>query len=126
MTDHRFQPGQSGNSRGRPRGSKNRKTIAKQVAFEEHNVPIDGARRKVTTIELAVLELRNQVAAGQRQALQMYNALLEKYGEPNEAEGGGVMVAPAEMSVEDWVAEQEELNKTRKPPPELDLYEDDC
>lgn len=31
--------------------------------------------------------------------------------------GGGVMVAPAEQSVEDWVKEQQEKNAARLPPP---------
>ena len=31
-----YQPGQSGNSAGRPPGSRNKKTIALEAAFEEH------------------------------------------------------------------------------------------
>ena len=50
--EHQFKPGQSGNTRGRPRGSRNVKTIVQEFARERHNVKEGGRRRSVTTLEL--------------------------------------------------------------------------
>ena len=51
----RFKPGQSGNKRGRPRGSKNRKTILMQIANETHRVIENGRPRDRKTLDLMLL-----------------------------------------------------------------------
>jgi hypothetical protein len=42
----------SGNPKGRPEGSKNRKTMVKEVANVMHSVAVTGTRRRLSTIEL--------------------------------------------------------------------------
>ena len=56
-TRRRFK--KSGNSKGRPKGSKNRKTIVKAVANETHTLIENGKRRRRTTLDLVLLRLRN-------------------------------------------------------------------
>ena len=106
-----------GNSKGRPEGSKNRKTIVKEVANEMHSVAVAGKRRKLSTLELVLLSLRNMALEGKKvQAFEELHRLIKAY-QPQEADGGlGCLVVAATMSDEEWVAEQEELNKHRKRP----------
>ena len=118
--DNRFQPGQSGNRRGRPKGVKNRKTIVKKIALETHSMTRNGVSEQVTTAELALLELRNKVALGDAQALRYHGFLSKKYGLPITDKRVGVAVMPAEISCEEWWKREQERNRTRKPPPGYD------
>ncbi len=106
-----------GNSEGRPKGSKNRKTIVKEVANEMHSVTVAGKRRRLSTIELVLLRLRNMALEDNNaRAFAEFHRLIKAY-QPQEADGGlGYLVVRAIMSEEEWDAEQEELNKHRKRP----------
>ena len=106
-----------GNSKGRPEGSKNRKTIVKAVANEMHNVTETGKRRRLSTIELVLLRLRNMALEDNNaRAFAEFHRLIKAY-QPQEADGDlGYLVVPAPMSNEEWKAEEEELNKHRKRP----------
>ena len=79
----RFKSGESGNPKGRPRGSKNRKTIVRQIANEMHTVTENGQRRRLSTLALMLLALRNQALAGNVRAFRAYKKLVAKY-EPQE------------------------------------------
>ncbi len=104
----------SGNPKGRPRGAKNRKTIVKTVANEMHSVTENGKRRRLSTLELVLLRLRNKALEGKSvRALDEYHRLLKVY-QPQEARvRGGFLVAPALMETEEWNAEQEKKNVER-------------
>ncbi len=101
----------SGNPKGRPRGSKNRKTIVKTVANEMHSVPENGKRRRLSTLDLVLLRLRNLALEGKSvRAIDELHRLLKVY-QPQEARvRGGVLVAPAPMSTEEWIAMVEKKN----------------
>ena len=106
-----------GNSKGRPTGSKNRKTIVKVVANEMHSVTENGKRRRLSTIELVILSFRNMALEGKNvRAFDEFHRFTKAY-QPQEVGGNlGCLVVQATMSDEEWVAEQEELNKHRKRP----------
>ena len=107
----------SGNPRGRPKGAKNRKTIIRTVANEMHTLVENGTCRRLSTLELVMLRLRNMALEGNNvRAFDELHRLIKAYG-PQEADKiHGVLVAPAEISNEEWIAEQEERNKTRTKP----------
>ncbi len=107
----------SGNSKGRPEGSKNRKTIVKEVANEMHGVTENGKRRRLSTLEFVLLSLRNMALESKNvRAFEEFHRLAKAY-QPQEADGDlGYLVVAAPMSNEEWEAEQEELNKHRKRP----------
>ena len=106
----RFKSGQSGNRRGRPRGSKNRKTIVRKIANEMHAVTEDGRRRRRSTLEVMLLALRNRAAEGNVRAFRAYKKYLAKF-EPQETHSRfGVLVAPAGMTPEEAIAEGEKAN----------------
>lgn len=109
----------SRNRRGRPKGAKNRKTIVRTVANEMHTLIENGTRRKLSTLELVMLRLRNMALEGKNvRAFDELHRLIKAY-QPQEADKcHGVLVAPALLTDEEWIAEQTELNKTRKRPTE--------
>lgn len=99
----------SGNPNGRPRGSKNHKTIICEVMQEMHVVDESGKNVRRSTLELVLYRLRNLALEGKNAAAtREFLRLLEKY-QP-QARAGGVLVAPAPLSTEEWVAQAELYN----------------
>ena len=107
----RFKSGLSGNRKGRPRGSKNRKSIVRTIMYELHTVIEDGRRRRRSTIELMLIALRNRMAEGDPRAIRAYMKILAKY-EPQASDSKvGYMVAPAPITKEEEIAESHKLNE---------------
>ena len=67
----RFQKGESGNPKGRPRGSKNLATIVRQAANERVTIVVKGKQRSITKLEAAAKQLANKAAQGDLKAMQM-------------------------------------------------------
>jgi uncharacterized protein (UPF0216 family) len=72
----RFQKGQSGNPRGRPRGSKNFSTLLADALNEPVVVTEDGRRRKISKRELGFKQLANKFAMAEAQATKMLLGLM--------------------------------------------------
>lgn len=66
-----FQKGQSGNPKGRPKGSKNLATIVRQAANERVTIVVKGQQRSITKLEAAAKQLANKAAQGDLKAMQM-------------------------------------------------------
>jgi len=64
----RFRKGQSGNLRGRPRGSKNLRTILTQAANDQVTANI-GRLRKITKLQATAIQLATKAAGGDRNAI---------------------------------------------------------
>ena len=118
--ERRFKPGRSGNPRGRRRGSKNRKMIVRAIAGEVHTVREDGRALRRTTLELVLLSLRNLVLEGNVRAFHFYSDTLAKYEPQSPSAKLACAVFPSPISQEEWIAKQEELNKTRMASPGYD------
>ena len=98
----RFKRGQSGNPHGRPRGAKGRKQTVAKIANEMHWVVEDGSRRRRSTLELVILQLRNLAAQGNVQAFRAYNSLLARYSPEGIETCRGYMVVPEVLTIEAW------------------------
>ena len=103
----RFKSGQSGNRRGRPRGSINRKTIVRKIMNEMHAVTVDGRRRRRSTLELMLLALRNRAAEGNVRAFRAYMKLLAKYEPQDTHSNVGYLVVSATMTTDEFIRESE-------------------
>lgn len=64
-----FKPGQSGNPRGRPKGSLNFATDVRAMLKTPVKVAKDGKARKVSTQEASLMRLREQALTGNARAL---------------------------------------------------------
>ncbi len=73
----RFKPGQSGNPKGRPKGSLNLATVLVRTLREQVVVNEGGQRKTVTKLEAAVKQLANKAASGDLGALRQLFMLVD-------------------------------------------------
>lgn len=76
----RFQPGRSGNPRGRPRGTLNLSTVLERTLREKVFVEIHGKRKAVTRLEAAIERLVSKAVGGNLTALHLLAGLM-RYAE---------------------------------------------
>ena len=68
-TSSQFQPGQSGNPKGRPKGTRNASLMARDALERTTNVKVKGSWRKMTVRKAAYLRLAERAVAGNAKAL---------------------------------------------------------
>ena len=71
----RFQPGQSGNPKGRPKGSLNLATAVNRALKEKVTVIENGRRKTVTKLDAAIKGLVNRAVKGDAKAMQQMLSL---------------------------------------------------
>ena len=89
-TDGRFRPGQSGNPRGRPRGSRNFKAVLRETLNSPVRVTRDGKPRKISTQEAMLLRLREKALAGDARALDRLIQLAQTHNNEEVASVAGL------------------------------------
>jgi hypothetical protein len=77
----RFKKGQSGNPKGRAKGSKNLATLIMSVVNERVPIVENGKRRKITKLEAMTKQLANRGAQGEPKATQLLLGMLQLYEE---------------------------------------------
>jgi hypothetical protein len=138
----RFKPGQSGNPRGRPKGSANLSTLLEQALDEKVVVNENGRRRKVTKADAIATQLVNKAASADFRAISLVFALRDRQrGAPDQATNNGASGRPhlpgkaAELPPYDYsrltTAELEQILDAadvlhkRKEPPGIPMPPDD-
>lgn len=77
--DTRFKKGVSGNSKGRPKGAKNRSTLVDDVFNAPIPVTENGRRKMITKREAALIQLANKAAGGDLRATKMLEEMYAGY-----------------------------------------------
>jgi len=67
----RFKPGQSGNPKGRPKGSKNFATILQQQLTKKITITVDGKPRRMTVQEVIARRLATDSMKGTTKAMEL-------------------------------------------------------
>jgi uncharacterized protein DUF5681 len=80
-----FQTGQSGNRRGRPKGSRNWGAVLQDELDAKIEVADSGRRRKLPKGQVALRQVANKAAAGDLKAFAAFTEFLRKTGQLNEA-----------------------------------------
>jgi Family of unknown function (DUF5681) len=62
--EHQFKPGQSGNQRGRPKGSKNEATIINELLNRKIEIRQNGKARKISLLEGILLKFAEDALKG--------------------------------------------------------------
>jgi hypothetical protein len=112
-----FPKGQSGNPKGRPRGSQNVATVLQRAARQRVKVSSNGVSRFVTKLEAAVTQLLNQAASGDPRAIRELLYLHRLCEEP--AEAAQVEASPQEVdklvmeSIRRRILQSEELSSAK-------------
>ena len=65
----RFQPGSSGNPKGRPKGSKNLSTLIMEAARDQVSATIGGKKRNISKIQATTMQLATKAAGGDHGAM---------------------------------------------------------
>jgi hypothetical protein len=73
----RFQSGQSGNPRGRPKGARSVSSVIAAALSERVAVTENGQRRQISKLEASVKQLVNRAASGEFRATQLLLALAQ-------------------------------------------------
>jgi hypothetical protein len=74
--EHRFKPGQSGNPKGRPKGSKNTATLLRAILDRKVEMRTDGLVRKVSVREAMLMRFAEAALKGDTKAAGF---LLQRY-----------------------------------------------
>jgi hypothetical protein len=61
---HQFKPGESGNPKGRPKGSKNESTILQELLMRKISIQQNGRARNVTVLEAILLRITEDSLKG--------------------------------------------------------------
>jgi len=110
-THTQFKKGVSGNAKGRPKGSENTMKMLNKI-LNEKVIAKDqfGKIRKMTKLEAIFQNLMTASMKGDHKAIKTLFDLLKRTGvfnepeEPNRSGGGGVIVVPASLSMEEFIA----------------------
>jgi hypothetical protein len=95
----RFEPGRSGNPRGRSPGAKNMKTLLSKALRELVVVTEPGGRRKVSKREAIVTQLVNRSAKADYRAIQILLGMLRDIEGDSDAHSSDAAFTEADQQI---------------------------
>ena len=95
----RFQTGQSGNPRGRPRGVKSLPDIVRKIVGQKVTVTENGRARRVPRLEAILLRAAGEASRGDPPALRLLLQLTERYGESAQTGAEREMTGAEDLAI---------------------------
>jgi Family of unknown function (DUF5681) len=95
----RWKRGQSGNPKGRPKGSRNISAVLRDVIRQKIAVTENGRTRRIPALEVMLRRLANDAMRNDPRALKLLLTLVDRYSESPEAQ----------VSLEEVLAEDQEI-----------------
>ena len=109
------QGGPSPNPKGRPKGSKNQKTLYTQAFDAKITVNIDGETKTMSKKELGYHQLAQKAAAGDLKAFQIQKELDERFDPPEAAPPSPEDSAADFATLEAWIELRETFQVVNRP-----------
>lgn len=105
----------SPNPKGRPKGSKNQKTLWKEAAEKRIKITMDGETKELTKQEVGYHQLAQKAASGDLKAIAMQIGLDEKF-DPGEAIPPTAEESAADFdTLDEWLKLRETFKVFKKP-----------
>lgn len=79
-----FRPGQSGNPKGRPKGSKSIGVRLRKLAEQKVTVTENGKTKKLPAIDVVLRRVAQSAMKGDPISVKLFLALIDRYGESSE------------------------------------------
>lgn len=74
-----FKPGQSGNPKGRPKGTRSLASVVRAAMTERVTIVQNGKRKSVSKLDAAMMQAANQAAGGEHRAMRLVVDLLRGF-----------------------------------------------
>jgi Family of unknown function (DUF5681) len=98
-TSSQFQPGQSGNPKGRPKGVRNASSMARDALERTVNVKVKRTWRKMTVRKVAYLRVAERAAAGDAKALDYLLSLESEERAPGSDQAETQRTAAKDLAI---------------------------
>src|SRR4029077_2207001 len=102
--EYHYLKGTSGNKKGRPKGSVDLKKLTRKVAQKKHAVRVDGKIVHKTLLQLVIETTAREAAAGVPSMVALIGQIRAKVSPTEGRQEGGLLLFPADLSVEEWIA----------------------
>ena len=108
----RFQKGQSGNPKGRPKGSKNLSTLLEEELEQPVLITENGRRRKITKRRASMKQLVNRAASGEHRALQILINYMHDHEKQADSSAPDPLIDEADQEIVNGIFER--FNNTQR------------
>src|SRR3984893_2415032 len=108
----RFQKGQSGNPKGRPKGSKNLSTLLEEELEQPVLITENGRRKKITKRRASMKQLVNRAASGEHRALQILINYLHDHEKQAASSAPDLLIDEADQEIVNGIFER--FNNTKR------------
>ncbi|MGH7488300.1 MAG: DUF5681 domain-containing protein [bacterium] len=100
-SQHRFKRGQSGNPKGRPKGSRNLKTDLAALLKGNVEIIVNGKRRRITRQEAVLLSLFQKAISKESKAAKMLLDLVIKLQMPDDRPESEAALSQSDRNIVD-------------------------